>query len=286
MPGLRHSTPQGVTIRPLRETFTIGRDAQNDLALLDDPLVSHQRACIRHVGDMYVIEDLHSTNGTFPDREFKVTRITPPQPLLPHDIIRVGSSRFVFEMDLATDTPPPTPPAAEPDVPPLAPEEPDVATQVLRGTRVGRYLPVFLEPPEASAPAPHLAAPILPGPHGTERNSPKAPALRPQHVRNLVPERPFIGERERSRAWPVHVVEGTSLSTHEPIPGILRHVHRLTRSFVHEGQHDGRRNSRRYPPCRAVSQIDRQRFRRLPIRTEWTDHACVVHARQVLSCPG
>src|SRR5438132_13838003 len=26
------------------------------------------------------------------------------------------------------------------------------------------------------------------------------------------------------------------ISSHEPIPGILRHVHRLTRSFVHDGQ--------------------------------------------------
>jgi hypothetical protein len=163
MPGLRHSTPQGVTIRPLRETFTIGRDAQNDLALLDDPLVSHQHARIRHVGDMYVIEDLHSANGTFLEREFKVTRITSPQPLLPHDVIRVGSIRFVFDLDVATDTPPPTPPAAEPAVPSLAPQEPDVATQVLGETRVGRYLPVFLEPPEESAPAPHLAPPTLPG---------------------------------------------------------------------------------------------------------------------------
>jgi hypothetical protein len=94
MPGRRHSIPQGVTIRPLRETFTIGRDAQNDLALLDDPLVSHQHACIRHVGDMYVIKDLHSTNSTFPEREFN--------------------------------------------------------------------LPVFLEPPEESAPAPHLDPPTLP----------------------------------------------------------------------------------------------------------------------------
>jgi hypothetical protein len=147
----------------LRETFTIGRGAQNDLALLDDPLVSHQHACIRHVGDMYVIEDLHSTNGTFLEREFKVTRITSPQPLVHHDIIRVGSIQFVFEMDAATNTPPPTPPAAEPDAPPLAPEEPDVATQVLGETRVGHYLPVFLEPPEASVPAPHLAAPTLQG---------------------------------------------------------------------------------------------------------------------------
>src|SRR5919202_5283017 len=29
---------------------------------------------------------------------------------------------------------------------------------------------------------------------------------------------------------------GEQLSTHEPIPGVLRHVHRLTRSFVHDGQ--------------------------------------------------
>jgi predicted component of type VI protein secretion system len=147
----------------VRETFTIGRDAQNDLALPDDPLVSHQHACIRQEGDTYVVEDVHSTNGTFLEREFKVTRITAPQPLVPHDVIRVGSIRFVFEMDVATDTLPITPPAAEPDGPPLAPQEPDVATQVLGATRVGRYLPVFLEPAEASAPSPHPAPPTLQG---------------------------------------------------------------------------------------------------------------------------
>jgi FHA domain len=161
MPGLRHSTPQGVTIRPLRETFTIGRDAQNDLALPDDPMVSHQHACIRQVGDTYVIEDLQSTNGTFLERELKVTRITSPQLLLPNDVIRVGSTRLVFDVDVAADTPPATPPASEPDVPPLVPEEPDVATEVLGATRVGRYLPVFLEPPEEAAPSPQPASPTL-----------------------------------------------------------------------------------------------------------------------------
>jgi pSer/pThr/pTyr-binding forkhead associated (FHA) protein len=154
MPGLRHSTPQGVKIRPLRETFTIGRDAQNDLALPDDPMVSYQHACIRQVGDTYVLEDLQSTNGTFLERELKVTRIASPQLLLPNDVIRVGSTRLVFDVSVATDTPPTTPPASEPDVPPVVPEEPDVATEVLGATRVGRYLPVFLEPPEESAPSP------------------------------------------------------------------------------------------------------------------------------------
>jgi predicted component of type VI protein secretion system len=163
MPSLRYSTPQGDKTFPLRETFTIGRDAHNDLALPDDPLVSHQHACIRQEGETYVVEDVHSTNGTFLEQAFKVTRITAPQPLVPHDVIRVGSIRVVFEMDVAGDTPAVTSPAAEPDGPPLAPQEPDVATQVLGETRVGRYLPVFLEPPEESAPSSHLAPPTLPG---------------------------------------------------------------------------------------------------------------------------
>jgi len=161
MPALRHATPEGVTVRPLQETFTMGRDARNDLALPDDPMVSYQHACIRHVGDTYVVEDLQSTNGTFLERELKVTRITSLQQLRPNDVIRVGSTRLVFAMDVAADIPPVTPPASEPDVPPLVPQEPDVATDVLGQTREGRYLPVFMEPPEGPAPAPPPAPPPL-----------------------------------------------------------------------------------------------------------------------------
>ena len=98
-----------------------------------------------------------SKDGTFLERELKVTRITSPQPLLAHDVIRVGSIRLVFDLDLGADIPPVTPSASKPDTPPLVPEEPDAATEVLGETRVGRCLPVFLEPPEASAPTPHLA---------------------------------------------------------------------------------------------------------------------------------
>jgi pSer/pThr/pTyr-binding forkhead associated (FHA) protein len=152
----------------LRETFTIGRDAQNDLALPDDPKVSHQHARIRHVPkashrhahlrhvgdtDTYVIEDLQSTNGTFLEREFEVTRITSPQELHPNDVIRVGSTRLVFAEDVAADTPPVTPPASGPDARPLAP------TEMLGETRVGRWLPEFLEPPEESAPSRQPAPP-------------------------------------------------------------------------------------------------------------------------------
>ena len=153
MPALRYSTPEGDKTLPVRETVTIGRDAQNDLALPDDPKVSHQHACIRHVGDTYVLEDLQSTNGTFLEREFEVTRITSPQPLRPNDVIRVGSTRLVVAEDVAADTSPVTPPASEPDARPRA------ATEMLGETRVGRWLPEFLKPPEGLAPSPQSAPP-------------------------------------------------------------------------------------------------------------------------------
>jgi hypothetical protein len=97
---------------------------------------------------------LHSTNGTFLERELKVTRITSPQLLLPNDAIRVGSTRLVFDVDVAADASSATPPASEPDAPPLAQEQSDAATEVLGETRVGRILPVFMQPPEESAPSP------------------------------------------------------------------------------------------------------------------------------------
>jgi pSer/pThr/pTyr-binding forkhead associated (FHA) protein len=137
MPGLRYSTPQGDKILPLRETFTIGRDARNDLALPDDPKVSQQHARIRQEGDTYVIEDLQSTNGTFLERESEVTRITSPQPLRPKDVIRVGSTQLAFEM--------------------------------LGETRVGRWLPEFLQSPEGFAPSPQSAPPTPQEPQEAEQ---------------------------------------------------------------------------------------------------------------------
>ena len=160
MPGLRFSTSEGVKIRPLRETLTIGRDARNDLALPDDPKVSRQHARIRPEGDTYVIEDLQSKNGTFLERESEDTRITSPQQLRSHDVIRVGSTRLAFDVDVVAETPPGTSPASQPDVPPRTPEEPDVVTEMFGETKVGRYPPVSLEPPAESTRSAQPAAPL------------------------------------------------------------------------------------------------------------------------------
>jgi pSer/pThr/pTyr-binding forkhead associated (FHA) protein len=137
MPALRYSTPQGDQFLPLRENVTIGRDARNDLVLPDDPKVSQQHACIRQEGHEYVIEDLQSTNGTFLERESEVTRITSPQQLLPKDVIRVGSTRLAFE--------------------------------VLGETKVGRWLPEFMQPPEEAAPSPQPAPPTPQEPQEAEQ---------------------------------------------------------------------------------------------------------------------
>jgi pSer/pThr/pTyr-binding forkhead associated (FHA) protein len=148
MPTLRYSTPQGDKTLPLRDNVTIGRDAQNDLALPDDRKVSQQHARIRQEGDTYVVEDLQSTNGTFLERGSENTRITAPQQLRHHDVIRVGSTRLAFEPDAS-------PPASEPEG--------------LGETRVGRWLPEFLEPPEGFAPSAQSAPPTPQEPQEAEQ---------------------------------------------------------------------------------------------------------------------
>jgi hypothetical protein len=151
MPTLRYSTPQGDKTLPLRDNVTIGRDAQNDLALPDDPKVSQQHARIRQEGDTYVVEDVQSTNGTFLERGSEDTRITSPQQLRPHDVIRVGSTRLAFEPDASAS-------ASEP--------------AGLGETRVGRWLPEFMQPPkgsEESAPSPQSEESAASGEESTGR---------------------------------------------------------------------------------------------------------------------
>jgi pSer/pThr/pTyr-binding forkhead associated (FHA) protein len=150
MPGLRYSTPQGDKTLPLGEKFTLGRDAESDLPLPHDKLASHQHACIRHEDDAYFVEDLHSTNGTFLLREGddKFRRITSPQQLLPNDIIRVGSTRLVFDMDVAADKDRDRPGVGpERDVPP---EDGSVTVlgkegQTIQGAVIPPYFPALQE---------------------------------------------------------------------------------------------------------------------------------------------
>jgi pSer/pThr/pTyr-binding forkhead associated (FHA) protein len=62
-PGTMFIVFQGRSI-PITSRITVGRDADNSIAL-EDALVSRHHAVIQKVKDEFFVEDLNSTNGTF-----------------------------------------------------------------------------------------------------------------------------------------------------------------------------------------------------------------------------
>jgi len=60
---------------------------------LDDPFASSRHARITRQGNVLVIEDLGSTNGTYLNEE----PLSGPQPLHPGDRIRIGDSEFSYQ---------------------------------------------------------------------------------------------------------------------------------------------------------------------------------------------
>jgi hypothetical protein len=62
---------------------------------LQDPFASSQHARVYAQGGALIVEDLHSTNGTYLNEELLQT----PRPLHPGDRVRIGDSEFTFEVD-------------------------------------------------------------------------------------------------------------------------------------------------------------------------------------------
>jgi pSer/pThr/pTyr-binding forkhead associated (FHA) protein len=71
---------------------SIGRLAANDICL-EDPFVSRHHCIIRNEGDEYMIEDLHSANGTYLYGERVNVRS-----LNEGYLIAIGISQFVFKL--------------------------------------------------------------------------------------------------------------------------------------------------------------------------------------------
>ena len=69
----------------------LGRGDAADIRL-DDPFASSRHARITRQGDVLVIEDLDSTNGTYLNGDL----LDGPQPLHPGDRIRIGDNEFVY----------------------------------------------------------------------------------------------------------------------------------------------------------------------------------------------
>ena len=76
----------------LSDGALLGRGDQADI-VLEDSFASSSHARLAPHGDVIVLEDLGSTNGTYLNDE----PLRGPQPLHPGDRIRIGDSAFIFE---------------------------------------------------------------------------------------------------------------------------------------------------------------------------------------------
>jgi FHA domain-containing protein len=74
--------------------IVLGRGDRAEIRL-EDPFASARHARVYEQGNIVVIEDLGSTNGTYLNEELLET----PRPLHPGDRVRIGDSEFAFEVD-------------------------------------------------------------------------------------------------------------------------------------------------------------------------------------------
>lgn len=75
-----------------RLRITLGRSARNDVCV-PDPFASRVHAEVRCEGDIYVLQDLGSANGTF----YNGARVEAPAPLSTGGRIRIGETEIVFQ---------------------------------------------------------------------------------------------------------------------------------------------------------------------------------------------
>ena len=89
----RRATSPGM-IYDLDGDLVLGRGDRAEIRL-EDPFASARHARIYEQGNVVVIEDLGSTNGTYLNEEV----LQSPRPLHPGDRVRIGDSEFAFEVD-------------------------------------------------------------------------------------------------------------------------------------------------------------------------------------------
>jgi hypothetical protein len=79
-------------IYDIGEGAILGRGDAVDIRL-EDPFASSRHARLLAQGGIMVLEDLHSTNGTYLNEEL----VQGPRPLHAGDRVRIGDSEFVYE---------------------------------------------------------------------------------------------------------------------------------------------------------------------------------------------
>jgi uncharacterized RDD family membrane protein YckC len=95
--------------------ISIGRDPSNDL-VLSDSMVSRRHAILEQRDNQYVLRDNGSSNGTMVNGD----RVESEKPLRDGDLVAIGSSRLLFQLDDTAEASIPagemTPAAARPAV--------------------------------------------------------------------------------------------------------------------------------------------------------------------------
>lgn len=153
MPSVGTATLQGPSGRTLLGPLhlTLGRAPDNE-QIITDTQVSAHHALIRPEGTGYVIVDVGSTNGTFINEKKLDSNV--PCRLKPGDVVRVGKTKYTYEVHgtaslpqvdfleekpvIAPPPPPPinTPVPARPPAPkPYVPKSPPVRPVVVRKRR-------------------------------------------------------------------------------------------------------------------------------------------------------
>jgi uncharacterized RDD family membrane protein YckC len=78
----------------LARVISIGRDPSNDL-VLSDSMVSRRHAILEHRDNQYVLRDNNSSNGTLVNGD----RVESEKTLRDGDLVAIGSSRLLFQLD-------------------------------------------------------------------------------------------------------------------------------------------------------------------------------------------
>jgi pSer/pThr/pTyr-binding forkhead associated (FHA) protein/uncharacterized RDD family membrane protein YckC len=114
--------------------ISIGRDPSNDL-VLSDSMVSRRHAILEHRENQYILRDNNSSNGTSVNGD----RVDSEKPLRDGDLVAIGSSRLLFQLDETAEVSIPAAAAAGKGVSPAAsrPAPPEAAQASARAPGEG-----------------------------------------------------------------------------------------------------------------------------------------------------
>jgi adenylate cyclase len=162
MARLMLTTPEGQQVVELRAHNSLGRHPSNTIQLLDK-IVSKEHCVIERRGDVFVLRDLGSLNGTYINGE----RVAGEQQLRHGDEIALGTTRARFEDGVGVAVSPPPAEAGQA----WQPAEPGMAGR-FRSSGVPASQPLSGTPPTARAPTGTTPLPV----HGGTQE-PLQPAL-------------------------------------------------------------------------------------------------------------